>query len=130
MRILIIDNDLSTVTTLEALLLSEGNFQIEVASGGQEGLDKMMLNPTYNVVLIDIMMPEMSGMDVCRAMTQNPRLAKIPVLLMSSALPLPPEEFLESLKRSPDLKVIKGVLEKPFTSTDLVSKIYKTGGVL
>ena len=125
MRILIVDNDLSTVTTLQALLMSEGTFDIDVAYSGQEGLDKMAANPNYDVVLLDIMMPQMSGMDVCRAMIQNPRLINIPVLLMSSALPIAPGEFHESMEKSSELSVIKGVLEKPFTTEDLLIQVYK-----
>lgn len=125
MKILIVDNDPSTVTTLQALLQNEGSFQIEVAYSGQEGLDKMTANPNYDVVLLDIMMPQISGMDVCKAMIQNPRLQRIPVLLMSSALPIPPAEFRESMEKSDELSVIKGVLEKPFTTADLLAQIYR-----
>lgn len=125
MKILIIDNDLSTVTTLQALLLNEGSFDIDVAYSGQEGLDKMTASPNYDVVLLDIMMPQISGMDVCKEMIKNPRLLRIPVLLMSSALPLPPEDFHESLEKSGELSVIKGILEKPFTTADLLAQIYK-----
>jgi CheY-like chemotaxis protein len=125
MKILIVDNDASTVTTLQALLAGEGAFQIDVAYSGQEGLDKMSANPDYDVVLLDIMMPQISGMDVCRSMIQNPRLQKIPVLLMSSALPIPPADFHESMEKSNELSVIKGVLEKPFTTSDLLAQIYK-----
>jgi len=125
MKILIIDNDASTVTTLKALLLSEGDFEIDAAYGGQEGLDKMSQNPNYDVVLLDIMMPQISGMDVCKEMTNNPRIKKIPVLLMSSALPIPPAEFHESLEKTSEFSVIKGVLEKPFTTADLLAQIYK-----
>lgn len=125
MKILIVDNDYSTVTTLQALLQSEGAFQIEVAYGGQEGLDKMKANPNYDVILLDIMMPQISGMDVCKAMIKDPRLAKIPVLLMSSALPIPPEDFQQSMEKSNELSVIKGVIEKPFTTEALISQIYK-----
>ncbi|MFZ2310773.1 MAG: response regulator [Patescibacteria group bacterium] len=125
MKILIVDNDSSTVTTLQALLANEGAFQIEVAYSGEEGLAKMTATPDYDVVLLDIMMPQISGMDVCRSMIQNPRLQKIPVLLMSSALPIPPNEFHESMEKSSELSVIKGVLEKPFTTSDLLAQIYK-----
>jgi len=125
MKILIVDNDFSTVTTLQALLQNEGTFQIEVAYSGQEGLDKMSATPNYDVILLDIMMPQISGMDVCKAMIKNPRLSKIPVLLMSSALPIPPEDFHESLEKSNELSVIKGVLEKPFTTEALLEQIYK-----
>ena len=125
MKILIVDNDPSTVTTLQALLANEGSFQIEVAYSGEEGLAKMTATPNYDVVLLDIMMPQISGMDVCKSMIQNPRLQKIPVLLMSSALPIPPNEFHESMEKSSELSVIKGVLEKPFTTSDLLAQIYK-----
>lgn len=125
MKILIVDNDLSTVTTLQALLLNEGVFDIDIAYGGQEGLDKMMANPTYDVVLLDIMMPQVSGMDVCRAMAKDPRLQNIPVLLMSSAMPIPAKEFHQSLEKSSELGVVKGILEKPFTTTELLTQIHK-----
>ena len=123
MKVLIIDNDASVVTTLKALLLSQAEFQVDVAYGGQEGLGKMLANPDYGIVLLDIMMPEMSGMDVCKAMSSNQRLMNIPVLLMSSAMPIPPEEFHESLTKSNELSVIKGVLEKPFSVEYLVEQI-------
>jgi len=125
MKILIVDNDVSTVTTLRALLLSQAPFQIDVAYDGQAGLDKMLENPNYNLVLLDIMMPRMSGMDVCQIMVKDMRLRDIPVLLMSSALPIPPEEFHESLEKFSALSVVKGVLEKPFTTESLLAQIYK-----
>ena len=125
MKILIVDNDESTVTTLKALLSSQGAFQIDVAYGGQESLDKMAANPDYDLVLLDIMMPKISGMDVCQAMVKDWRLMNIPVLLMSSALPIPPEEFQQSLEKFSALSVVKGVLEKPFTSDNLLAQIHK-----
>jgi len=126
MRILIVDNDASTVTTLQALLASQGSFQIDVAYGGQEGLNKMATYPDYSLVLLDIMMPMMSGMDVCQVMIKDPHLRTIPVLLMSSALPIPPEEFRESLEKFSELSVVKGILEKPFAIDNLLAQIYKT----
>ncbi|MFA6514459.1 MAG: response regulator [Patescibacteria group bacterium] len=126
MKILIVDNDASTITTLKALLSSEITFKIDAAYSGQESLDKMTASPDYDLVLMDVMMPNMSGMDVCKIMGKDPRLQTIPVLIMSSAVPIPPEEFYESLKKSGSLNVIKGVLEKPFTSENLFSQINKT----
>lgn len=126
MKILIVDNDVSTVTTLQALLLSQGTFDIDSAYGGQEGLDKMRANPNYDLVLLDIMMPTVSGMDVCQAMMKDYRLREIPVLLMSSALPIPPNEFHQSLEKFSTLSVVKGVIEKPFVIGDLLAEINKT----
>lgn len=125
MKILIVDNEVSTVTTLSALLQSQGPFEIESAYGGQEGLDKMNANPNYDLVLLDIMMPNVSGMDVCREMIKDSRLRQIPVLLMSSAMPIPPEEFHKSIETFSELSVVKGVLEKPFVIDDLLAQIHK-----
>ena len=125
MKILIIDNDVSTVTTLKALLLNEKPYDIDVAYGGQEGLDKMKEKPDYDVVLLDIMMPKVSGMDVCKAMVKDYQLIEIPVLLMSSAMPIPPEEFHQSLTKFSELSVVKGVLEKPFAIDNLLMQINK-----
>lgn len=125
MKILIVDNDASTIITLQALLLSQKPYQIDVAYSGQEGLDKMTANPDYDLVLLDIMMPKMSGMDVCKIMVKDYHLREIPVLLMSSAMPIPPEEFHQSLEKFSELSVVKGVLEKPFTIDNLIMQINK-----
>ena len=124
MKILIVDNDESTSVTLKALLLSKEDFEIDTAYSGQGGLDKMA-EKTYDIIILDIMMPYVSGMDVCRAMNQNSRLKNIPVLLMSSAVPISPDDFHESLKKMSELSVVKGVLEKPFVIDDLIAKIHK-----
>jgi two-component system alkaline phosphatase synthesis response regulator PhoP len=125
MKILIIDNDISTVTTLKALLLSQESFAIDTAYGGRDGLEKMAEHSDYDLVLLDIMMPEVSGMDVCQAMVKDWKMRDIPVLLMSSALPIPPEEFQESLEKFSALSVVKGVIEKPFVVGNLVAKMHE-----
>lgn len=126
MKILVVDNDVSTVTTLKALLDSQATFEIDTAYSGQESLDKMKANPDYDLVLLDIMMPTISGMDVCQAMMKDYKLREIPVLLMSSALPIPPSEFHQSLEKFSSLSVVKGVIEKPFVVGDLLAEINKT----
>ncbi len=125
MRILIIDNDISTVTTLKALILTNEKMDIDTAFGGKEGLEKMAKYPDYDVVLLDIMMPDVSGMDVCKTMVADWKMREIPVLLMSSALPIPPEEFHQSLEKFSALSVVKGVIEKPFVIVDLLAKIHE-----
>jgi CheY-like chemotaxis protein len=125
MKILIVDNNVSTVTTLSALLASEGPFEIEAAYGGQECLDKLNATPNYDLVLLDIMMPGISGMKVCEEMVKSSTLRHIPVLLMSSAMPIPPDEFHNSLEKFSDLVVVKGAIEKPFVMKELLSKIHQ-----
>jgi CheY-like chemotaxis protein len=125
-RILIVDNDENTLITLKALLLAQEPFNIDTALSGKEALAKIADNFRYDIAIMDIMMPEMSGIDVCKVMNQDEALKKIPVLLMSSAVPLPPDEFHASLRKSDDLEVVKGVIDKPFNVSNILEKIYQT----
>jgi CheY-like chemotaxis protein len=122
MRILIVDNDKNTVETLKASLGNEKDLTIDTAYGGREALEKMTADPDYALLVLDIMMPEVSGIDVCAAMIGNKKLRDIPVLLVS-ALPIESKEFQTSLNKFNELAVIKGVMEKPFSMSDFIAKV-------
>jgi len=122
MAILIVDNDKNTGETLRAILGVETKYEVDVAYGGEEALKKMRQGGPYELVLLDIMMPKISGIDVCRAMIVDKKLKKIPVVLVS-ALPVASQTFQESLKNFKELGVIRGVVEKPFSFDDLLAKV-------
>ena len=68
--------------TLEALLSPEGH-QLVFANSGAEGLAHATeLSP--DLVLLDLMMPDMSGFDVCRALRESPQRAEVPIILVTS----------------------------------------------
>lgn len=123
MKILIIDDDISAATTLKALLMSQVDYEIDTAFGGKEGLEKMNTAP-YDLLILDIMMPDFSGIDVCRAMAKNEKIKNIPVLL-ASALPIASKELEELLNEFRAQVTIKGALEKPFVLEDLLAAIKK-----
>lgn len=79
-RILIIDDDDEIRELLEFDVRSSGYF-VDTASNGLEGLNKA-LNNTYDLILLDVMMPKMNGFDVCK----NIRSAKlaIPILMLTA----------------------------------------------
>lgn len=122
MRILIVDNDRNTVETLKASLAGNKKILAETAFGGKEALEKITAEPAYDLVILDIMMPEVSGVDVCSAMAASEKMKKIPVLAIS-ALPIESKEFQASLGKFNELSVIKGVIEKPFSMSDFEAKI-------
>lgn len=122
MRILIVDNDRSTVETLKASLEGIENIEVDVAYGGQGALEIMNAMPSYDLVLLDIMMPGMSGIEVCQMMAESEKLKNIPVLLIS-ALPIESSDFRQSLEKFRELKIVRGVLEKPFSQERLMDKI-------
>ena len=124
MRILIIDDDISAATTLKALLMSQENFDIDVVYAGREGLNKMIAEPPYDLLILDIMMPDFSGIEVCRAMAANEKLKQIPVML-ASALPITSKELGDLMAEFKALNVVKGVLEKPFVVEDLLAEIHR-----
>ncbi|MCX6759613.1 MAG: response regulator [Candidatus Nealsonbacteria bacterium] len=122
MKILIVDNDINTVEVLRASLLSKVNHEIDVAYSGEEALEMMKKNGYYDLLILDIMMPKISGLDVCDLMIKDERLKNIPVLLVS-ALPIASKSFQESLEKFKELKLVKDVLEKPFEIDNLVNKV-------
>lgn len=79
-RILIVDDDEEIRELLEFDIRSSGYF-VDTASDGLEGLNKA-LNNTYDLVLLDVMMPKMNGFDVCKNI-RNAKLA-IPILMLTA----------------------------------------------
>jgi len=80
--ILIIDDEPSARTTLEALLFREG-YELVFASNGAEGLEKAaQVKP--DLILLDVMMPDMDGFEVCRRLRADPHLAEVPVIMVTA----------------------------------------------
>ena len=125
MNILVVDNDANTIETLKAALTTRTDYKIDIAYGGKEALEKMKANELYDLLILDIMMPEVNGIDVCQLMIKDKTLKKIPVLIIS-ALPVSSRAFRESLEKFGELNIIKGILEKPFSIDDLLVKIRKS----
>jgi DNA-binding response OmpR family regulator len=81
-RILIVDDD-PDVRTLYRLILHQEGLDVIEAEGGQEALD-IIRNEMPALVLLDIMMPDMDGYEVCRRLRSDPKTAKLPVLMFSA----------------------------------------------
>jgi len=81
-RVLVVDDLLPNVKLLEARLSSE-YFHVMTAYGGREALDKAFANPP-DIVLLDVMMPQMDGFEVCRQMKADPRTCHIPVIMVTA----------------------------------------------
>lgn len=79
-RILIVDDDDEIRELLEFDIASSGYF-VDIAKDGLEGLNKA-LNNTYDLILLDVMMPKMNGFDVCKNIRQA-KLA-VPVLMLTA----------------------------------------------
>ncbi|HEX5839376.1 MAG TPA: response regulator [Anaerolineales bacterium] len=81
-KILIIDDDLDTLR-LVGLMLQRQGYQISAATNGQQGLDKAF-EEYPDLILLDIMMPDMDGYEVTRRLRRNPSTMETPILMFTA----------------------------------------------
>ena len=79
---LVVDDDESARLILRAALEGEG-YRVVEASSGAEALDLVKTQPP-DVILMDVMMPGMDGVEACRRLCSNPQTAQIPVILVTA----------------------------------------------
>ena len=83
MKVLIVDDEIATRDTLRDVLEDEG-FAVEVASNGREALDQLSKIGQVCAIILDLIMPEMSGQELLQAMAAEARFASIPVVIVTS----------------------------------------------
>jgi len=81
-RVLVVDDEPDFASIVQGNLEKEG-FAVEVAYDGVEGLEKVKANPPDAIVL-DVMMPEKDGYEMCSDLKNDEKYADIPVLLLTA----------------------------------------------
>ncbi|MBT3701493.1 MAG: PleD family two-component system response regulator [Alphaproteobacteria bacterium] len=81
-RVLVVDDILPNVKVLEAKLSAE-YFEVATAMNGRDALASMAEDPP-DIVLLDVMMPEMDGVEVCRIVKADPKLSHIPIVMVTA----------------------------------------------
>lgn len=113
-KILIVDDEPGARDTLEALLSPEG-YHITFACNGKEGLEKAA-ELTPSLLLLDVMMPEMDGFEVCRRIRANPVLAQVPIIMITALDDR--DSRLEGIEAGAD-----DFLSKPFDFNELRARV-------
>ncbi|MGM0508617.1 MAG: response regulator transcription factor [Fusobacteriota bacterium] len=113
-KILLIDDEKDVSEVVEMLLTSEG-YEVSVAYNGKEGIKKAK-SKDLDLIILDIMMPGMDGIEVCERMRKDPELDEVPIVMFSAKL------------SSADKKVAfnvgaDGFITKPFNSMGFISGI-------
>lgn len=80
--VLVVDDDVQNVELLEAYL-SEAGYRVKRALDGSEALAEVA-GEEPDLILLDIMMPGVSGYEVCRKLKSDPRTARIPILMVTA----------------------------------------------
>ena len=112
--VLIVDDEPDVVTMWQRSLLMEG-FEVLCAYDGISAVDMAEVDKP-DLVLLDIMMPMMSGYDVCREIKANPATEHIPVLCVTSA-------HNPEVRENAQAAGAQGLLVKPFATRELVAQI-------
>src|SRR6202008_458026 len=81
-RVLVVDDIAANVRLLEAKLAAE-YFEVMTASSGKEAL-ALIEKQTPDIVLLDVMMPELDGFEVCKRIRANPRTRFLPVVMVTA----------------------------------------------
>lgn len=113
-RILVVDDDESVLRLLTRLLTGQG-YQVESATNGMTALEAVRRR-TPDVVLLDVMLPDINGFEVCRQVKQDPTTRLLPVVLITGM--------------SDRAKRVEGAtagaddfLTKPFEQTELFARV-------
>ena len=119
-KILLIEDEDVIIDLLQRKLEKEG-YEIEVAHDGQEGLDKMKkIKP--DLVLLDIIMPKLGGLEVMEKKKKDPGLRNIPVIIISnSGQPV-------ELERAKKLGARGWLIKTEFDPQEVVEKVKKEIG--
>ena len=81
-RILVVDDD-ENILNLEKTILEQKGFDVTGAGVGAEAL-RLLAERQFDLVLLDVMMPEVDGFAVCRHIKDDPRLKDIPVIFLTA----------------------------------------------
>lgn len=81
-KILVIDDE-PDVLDLISLKFGEAGYHVLTANSGAEGVEIARFERP-DVIILDLMMPEMSGLDVCRALKRNPSTAHIAIIMLTA----------------------------------------------
>jgi two-component system, OmpR family, alkaline phosphatase synthesis response regulator PhoP len=113
-KVLIVDDEPNILLALEYLLHRSG-YEVHVASNGEDALREIeAFRP--DVVLLDVMMPQQSGYDVCRRVRDRPELRGVKIVMLSAKGR--EAEVSKGLALGADMYVTK-----PFSNAELVARI-------
>ena len=112
MEILLIEDDTAVVSLIRRGL-ADLNFNISVSLNGATGLE-MALSNTYDLIILDVMLPGMDGLKVCKKIRENG--SQVPVLILSALDQ--PEDIVDGFENDAD-----DYLTKPFNMAELKARV-------
>jgi two-component system chemotaxis response regulator CheY len=116
-KILIVD-DSRTIRQQVNFTLQKSGFVVVEADNGEKGIEVLAANPDVALVLSDVNMPNMGGLDMLEKIRANPNYANLPVVILTT------EGAADMLERAKSLGA-KGWVVKPFKPDQLIAVVNK-----
>ncbi|MDD2365018.1 MAG: response regulator [Desulfuromonadaceae bacterium] len=113
-KVLIVEDE-ESLLKLETILLTVKGFEVISAFTGEMAVAKIGVE-SFDLVLLDIMLPDMDGFEVCRQLRQDPRTAKVPIIMLTG----------KKLQEDREKGILCGAdsyLVKPFKSAMIIDEI-------
>jgi len=114
-RILIVDDTLQNLQVLGTILREKG-YQLNVAQNGQKALE-MAVNALPDLILLDIMMPEMDGMEACRRLKAQEITRDIPIIFLTAKVET------DDIVKGFELGAVD-YITKPFNAHELLARVH------
>ena len=102
LRILVVEDEIEIKAYLKSELSDE--YKVETCNNGKEAYD-LILRDTPDLVISDVMMPEMDGLALCRKIKQNTNVNHVPIILLTAKSK--PEDTLEGMETGADAYMVK-----------------------
>ena len=118
-NVLVVD-DLKAQLNLITGYLTEEGFNVITAGNGNEALEKASAQ-SFDLVITDLVMPEMSGLEFCRKLKKNPDTASIPVIACTT-------KDRDMDKKWAKKQGVVAYLVKPFTREEMISTVKNSVG--
>jgi CheY-like chemotaxis protein len=115
-KILIVEDNPETADVLEASLQLEGYRTVKIHAVGQA--IQALLRESPDLVLLDVMMPDVSGLEFLRYLRRDPRFDRVPIMIVSARAQ--PEDIERGLEAG-----ATAYLPKPFTQEELMQAVAK-----
>ncbi len=113
-RILIVDDNIKNIQVLGSVLAKQG-YSIFTATSGAQALEKLR-EITVDLILLDILMPEMDGYETAKLIKKNPQTLDIPIIFLTAKTD--PEDIVQGFEIG-----AVDFITKPFNATELLARL-------
>jgi phosphate regulon transcriptional regulator PhoB len=113
-RILVVDDERDLVELVSYNLTKEG-FKVSSASNGEEALDKIK-KTGFDLIILDLMLPDIQGTELCRIIRSNPKTQTIPIIMLTAMSDV--TDKIRGLETGAD-----DYMTKPFSPKELIARV-------